>query len=673
LATTVVASAACTDAPSRKRLFLEPCSAAAECETGLCHLGACSKACAASTDCGVAFCVAGTCVQPERLACSTDSSCVTDLKPGPCQRAACTAGHCALSLAGTATCTGSDACRLYACKGLTCTDQGPRTCDDGIACTTDTCTAPTGCISTPDVKTCDDNDPCTTDTCTAQGCQHATAAANTACDDANSCTVGEFCTAGKCGNGQAKCADGNACTNDVCTGGTCTFPANTVACDDGDPCTGPDLCAGGACKGGAALLWQTSVTFKATGASQNPNGPGFANAAVLANSALVVVGDTAPGVEDSNATVSVLDLQGNAVAQTLIAKSGHHEAVAAVPAGAKFFVFTIAEGGASWYAVDGKGVPSGAVAVFDKQQPQFFRGAAKWAQGGFVAVGSKTIGKQFDTWIAFGSDTGQVLNDTQAVVQATSPDGARAVAATAAGGIVVGDTYPPGQAPKGFALGLDATGKPKWQKLSPGAANVSESYEAADAAPGGGWIVCGSESVKTQDHAKLVRYDDAGAVQWSQSLFAGFESSPCHAVQSVGSSIYAAGHVVQPGGQRAPWFARVDGFGNTQWSMIDPALDGFAVRDLVSDGSAIYWLAGTSDDGYPANQTRIGRANGLGFLTCMAAGPCTIKGASDCFDGKACTLDQCDAKTGLCAFPFAAPGAKCSTGPQLCSGSGVCL
>jgi hypothetical protein len=46
------------------------------------------------------------------------------------------------------------------------------------------------------------------------------------------------------------CSDGNACTNDVCSGGVCSNPANTNPCDDGNACTVNDACAGGSCAGG---------------------------------------------------------------------------------------------------------------------------------------------------------------------------------------------------------------------------------------------------------------------------------------------------------------------------------------------------------------------------------------------------------------------------------------
>lgn len=48
----------------------------------------------------------------------------------------------------------------------------------------------------------------------------------------------------------ADCVDGNPCTNDVCTGGVCSHPDNSLPCDDGLFCTTNDVCSGGTCVGG---------------------------------------------------------------------------------------------------------------------------------------------------------------------------------------------------------------------------------------------------------------------------------------------------------------------------------------------------------------------------------------------------------------------------------------
>jgi hypothetical protein len=52
------------------------------------------------------------------------------------------------------------------------------------------------------------------------------------------------------------CDDGNACTDDACSGGTCTHTpvANGTACDDGSACTLADTCQSGACVGGDPIL-----------------------------------------------------------------------------------------------------------------------------------------------------------------------------------------------------------------------------------------------------------------------------------------------------------------------------------------------------------------------------------------------------------------------------------
>ena len=47
------------------------------------------------------------------------------------------------------------------------------------------------------------------------------------------------------------CADGNGCTEDLCTGTGCAHLANAERCDDGVFCNGFDTCAEGACQPGA--------------------------------------------------------------------------------------------------------------------------------------------------------------------------------------------------------------------------------------------------------------------------------------------------------------------------------------------------------------------------------------------------------------------------------------
>jgi len=113
-------------------------------------------------------------------------------------------------------------------------------CDDGNACTTDTCGANGQCQHAP--VSCNDGNVCTTDACDpSSGC--LTLPANgTSCDDGNACTGGDTCAnkvcqgvpvAGCCTQA-ADCEDGDACTMDVCSGHSCQNPP--LDCSAGDKC-----------------------------------------------------------------------------------------------------------------------------------------------------------------------------------------------------------------------------------------------------------------------------------------------------------------------------------------------------------------------------------------------------------------------------------------------------
>jgi len=106
-----------------------------------------------------------------------------------------------------------------------------------------------------DSSQCNDGNPCTDDVCTAGTCTHP---ANTAsCDDGNPCTTGDICGGGVCAGGApVVCDDGNPCTDDVCNpaNGACEAVNNdTNSCTDGDACTPVDVCVAGACVPGTPI------------------------------------------------------------------------------------------------------------------------------------------------------------------------------------------------------------------------------------------------------------------------------------------------------------------------------------------------------------------------------------------------------------------------------------
>jgi hypothetical protein len=118
-------------------------------------------------------------------------------------------------------CTADLACQRDPCvQGARCTGgscQGGTSvrCDDGDACTDDTCDHRRGCVHTP--VACNDGDACTRDACDpAIGCTHTGVVG--CCNDDGDCA-------------SDPCITGRACASHSCNAGT------AVRCDDGDPCT----------------------------------------------------------------------------------------------------------------------------------------------------------------------------------------------------------------------------------------------------------------------------------------------------------------------------------------------------------------------------------------------------------------------------------------------------
>ncbi len=171
--------------------------------------------------------------------------------------------------APTACATDADCDDGVACTVDTCVGGGQgcahlpqdASCDDGIACTVDTCDLLAGCTAAPDDAACDDGIACTTDTCdTAAGC--LATPNDAACDDGNACNGTESCStsAGGCvNNADGSCSDGVPCTFDECDGaGGCLHTPSDAACSDGFACT-VDACDA------AAGCTHTAVASGSTG------------------------------------------------------------------------------------------------------------------------------------------------------------------------------------------------------------------------------------------------------------------------------------------------------------------------------------------------------------------------------------------------------------------------
>ncbi len=75
------------------------------------------------------------------------------------------------------------------------------------------------------------------------------------CDDGDMCTgskaAPDVCKAGKCTSKTIVCSDGNSCTTDACQPKKgCVFTHHDKGCEDGTDCTHGDFCKAGVCKAG---------------------------------------------------------------------------------------------------------------------------------------------------------------------------------------------------------------------------------------------------------------------------------------------------------------------------------------------------------------------------------------------------------------------------------------
>ena len=174
--------------------------------------------------------------------------------------AACTAGLC---VAGTAQdCAGGDACVVDTCDPEAgCAHAAAL---DGAPCVPGSCS---GLVWTPPLSCqggacaagggtleCADGNDCTEDLCSpVDGCSNPAKGDGTGCDDANACTQADTCQAGTCvGTSPVVCTPRDQChkagTCDPATG-ACTDPAKDdwAGCDDANACTLGDTCQAGAC------------------------------------------------------------------------------------------------------------------------------------------------------------------------------------------------------------------------------------------------------------------------------------------------------------------------------------------------------------------------------------------------------------------------------------------
>ncbi len=209
-------------------------------------------------------CKFGVCKGKGKQDCDDGNPCTTDT----CDLAGdCTHIDAAIGCNDGDPCTTVDTCVAGNCKGIS------KACDDSDPCTVDQCDPVTGvCMSSPAVDgtvctsksscvvdavctagicqgqpgPCDDGNACTSDSCGGNGCDYVSLPDTTTCTDDGTCTASASCQAGSCTAIAKVCLDENPCTTDACdlTSGECVHPAAA----DGTPCGEGQACSAGTCQ-----------------------------------------------------------------------------------------------------------------------------------------------------------------------------------------------------------------------------------------------------------------------------------------------------------------------------------------------------------------------------------------------------------------------------------------
>jgi hypothetical protein len=184
-------------------------------------------------------------------ACDDGRACTSDSCSEPARSCSSDTSACECATAGD--CDDQNPCTDDRCANLACThDANTAQCSDGDECTTGDHCAAGECAGAPRVCNAHAGNPCVTDACDSDvGC--VTRNTTAACDDANACTVGDACSDGSCKAGTPRVCNahaGNPCIADSCDMSSgCTSHDTTAACDDGRACTSGDVCSAGVCTG----------------------------------------------------------------------------------------------------------------------------------------------------------------------------------------------------------------------------------------------------------------------------------------------------------------------------------------------------------------------------------------------------------------------------------------
>lgn len=173
----------------------------------------------------------------------------------------CVQGSC--HCGGNPLCGAALDCRNQRClcvKGGNCSG-----CCSGGACVTGSSQGTKACGKGGEpCKTCSDGNDCTADACSSGTCTFAPVKDGTTCNDGVACTYADRCSSGKCSGTTYSCTPNVCQTASVCNGtGGCstTNKPNGTGCNDGVACSYSDKCQNGVCRGTA---YSCSDTYSCT-------------------------------------------------------------------------------------------------------------------------------------------------------------------------------------------------------------------------------------------------------------------------------------------------------------------------------------------------------------------------------------------------------------------------
>jgi len=587
-----------------------------------------------------------------------------------------------------AVCSQADYCNAQG----QCLAGKTKVCDDGNACTTDTCD-PTvkwsgkgpgsgkvdpkaGCLFLPKKGHCDDGNACTVDICNAKTgkCEFKTIADGKACNgDNNGCTVNDVCHKGACKTGpKPSCPPAkqvcrvNVCVSKAANDFTCkpTVAPEDHPCDDSGGCK-----LGGGCKAGKCVpgvtdkIWAKTIAPKA--------GAHLRLQAAIADGTDWLVGgrvwDEKPdqhgwyiarigGNGDVKASweLPVKDRGVGGWIGRLVRASGVVWAVGSFNQGSGYRVRVTRLKGVQPAVT--YNLPLLAATV------NYGNGAAAFPDGSLAVVG-ESRSKAVDGLFKRIAPNGDVVG--HAVVQAQGFDATQFNSATidasnrvwAAGNAWKGPNY---HTMVPVVVRLGKTGKVELSSSSFGKAG----YWRRIVRHAGGLLLVGRSGYSTALAGRIARLSADGTTLWHRA-----NSGPYDYFDVVpsGSGLVVVGSSKSSQTGDDAMFRGVDLLGNGHWQRDVFGLGSDVIlAALPVEGGGVFAAGARSVVVNTKSRFRgwISRADRWGHRSCSSAGKCHGKNAALCDDDKDCTADDCNPITGQCQHKsvdgFACEGNGCA-------------